>query len=333
MNPSSSALCRLFGIELPIFQAGMGWVSTGRLAAAVSGGGGLGVIATGGYMGSTELREHIQRVRDEAPGKPFGVNLLLPSGATAEVEFGSPDLLRIQLDVCFEQHVPVIVSGLGDPQAVLPEIHAHGGLFVAVVGSLRAALKVQAAGADAVVVQGHEAGGHVGPTGTLTLAQTALSELDIPVLVAGGIATPGAVRAALALGAAGVSVGSRFLASDESDAHPSYKQAIAEARDDATIVTRACTGKPSRALRTPWVESWLGREDAIEPYPEQAATHFWRSRAGCVDGDWENGFFPAGQCTSVIDSVLPAAKILELLAQGLVAEPSSGPDAEFSRSR
>ena len=332
MRPAASALCRLFGIETPIFQAGMGWVSTGRLAAAVSRAGGLGVIATGGYMGSVELREHIQRVRDEAPGKPFGVNLLLPSGATADVEFGSPDLLRMQLDVCFEERVPVIVSGLGDPLSVLPEIHASGALFVAVVGSLRAASNVQAAGADAVVVQGHEAGGHVGPTGTLPLAQAAVRALAAPVLVAGGIATPGAVRAALALGAAGVSVGTRFLASQESDAHPTYKQAIADAGENATVVTRACTGKPSRALRTPWVESWVGRENEIEPYPDQAATHFWRARAGCVDGDWEGGFFPAGQCASVIDTVLAAADILELLASE-IEHSTSDASSEVPGSR
>jgi enoyl-[acyl-carrier protein] reductase II len=319
VTPAAGQLCKSFGLEVPIFQAGMGWVSTGPLAAAVSGAGGLGVIATGGFMGSAELREHIARVRDEAPGKPFGVNVLLPSGGTADVEFGSPDIARIHLDVCFAEEVPVIVSGLGDPRPILPEIRAHGARFVAVVGSLRAARNVAGAGADAVIVQGNEAGGHVGPTGTLTLAQAAIHALDAPVLLAGGIATAEAVAAALALGAAGVSVGTRFLASDESDAHPSYKQAIVDADERATVITRACTGKPSRALRTPWVESWVGREDEIEPYPEQAATHFWRSRAGCVDGDWEQGFFPAGQCASVIDAVLPAATILENLASVLLA--------------
>lgn len=319
MTQAAGRLCSLFGLETPIFQAGMGWISTGPLAAAVSAAGGLGVVATGGYMGSEELREHIARVRDEAPGKPFGVNLLLPSGSSeGDDVFGSPDFIRIQLDVCFEQRVPVIVSGLGDPRPVLPEIRANGGKFVAVVGSLRAARNVAAAGADAVVVQGHEAGGHVGPTGTLTLAQETIRELDCPVLLAGGIATAGAVSAALSLGAAGVSVGTRFLASVESDAHPGYKQAVVEADERSTVVTKACTGKPSRALRSPWVESWIGREAEIEPYPEQAASHFWRSRAGGVDGDWEEGFFPAGQCSAVIDEVLPAATIVERLAAGVV---------------
>ena len=314
MRPAAAELCRLFGLERPIFQAGMGWVTTGRLAAAVSAAGGLGVIATGGYMGRAELREHIERVRDEAPGRPFGVNLLLPSGAPDDSVFGSLDLLRIQLDVCIEERVPVVLSGLGDPRPVIPEVHAAGSRFVAVVGSTKAAVNVAAAGADAVVVQGHEGGGHVGPTGTLSLAQSVLCRLDAPVLVAGGIATPEALEAALGLGAAGVSVGTRFIASEESDAHPLFKETIVEAGENATVVTRACTGKPSRAMRTPWVESWTGREAEIQPYPDQAVEHFWRARAGAIEGDLEEGFLPSGQCAAVVDSVLPAPEILERLA-------------------
>ena len=314
MTKASGELCRLFGIERPVFQAGMGWITTGRLAAAVSAAGGLGVIATGGYMGSSELREHIARVRDEAPGRPFGVNVLLPSGAPEGEVFASADFTRIQLDACIEEKVPVVISGLGDPRPIIPELHAAGTKFVAVVGSTKAARATAEAGADAVVVQGHEGGGHVGPTGTLSLAQSALRALRCPVLLAGGIATPGAVRSALELGAAGVSVGTRFLASEESDAHPSFKQAVVEARENATLVTRACTGKPSRALRSPFVERWVGREHELQPYPDQAVEHFWRARAGCVEGDLEEGFFPLGQCSSVIDEVLPAGAIVDLLA-------------------
>lgn len=316
MTPAAAELCRLFGLEAPIFQAGMGWVTTGRLAAAVSAAGGLGVIATGGYMTADELRGHIVRVRDEAPGKAFGVNLLLPGDAPAQGTMASFDLTRIALAVCIEERVPVVLSGLGDPRPVLPEIHAAGLRFVAVVGSLKAARAVADAGADAVIVQGNEAGGHVGPVGTLTLAQLAVRSLPAPVLAAGGIATGGAVRAALGLGVAGVSVGTRFLASEESDAHPRYRQAVVDADERSTVVTLACTGKPSRALRTAFVQSWEGREDEIQPYPEQAFDHFWRARAGAIEGDFEDGFLPMGQCAALIDEVLPAATIVERLAEG-----------------
>lgn len=315
MNQASGELCRLFGIERPIFQAGMGWVTSGRIAAAVSGAGGLGCIATGGIMGPDELREHIAHVRDVAPGRPFAVNLLLPSRADAASEtMGSFDITRVQLDTCFEQKVPVIISGLGNPADVIDEVHANGAKLVCVAGSVRAAQKVASLGADAVVLSGNEAGGHCSPTGTLTLAQTGVGRIPVPVLLAGGIATPQAVAAALALGAAGVSVGTRFMASEESDVHPVYKQAIVDADERSTAVTRACTGKPSRAWRSPFVQSWEGRESEIQPYPEQALDHFWRAHAAAVEGDVENGFFPMGQCASVIDSILPAAQITDWLA-------------------
>ncbi len=297
----------------------MGYVSTGRLAAAVSGAGGLGVIATGAIMPPAELLEHIARVRDEAPGKPFAVNLLLPSGSDPSVDFGSPELNRGLLDVCVSERVPVVVIGLGDPRAVMNELKEAGSRVVSVVGSPRAARNVAKAGADLVIVQGREAGGHVGEIGTLTLLQTALRDLECPVAVAGGVATPRAVASVLAAGAAAVSVGTRFLASEESDVHEVFKQAVVDATARSTAVTRACSGKPGRALRSPFVEAWIGRDDEIDPYPSRAQEHFWRAKAGCVDGDWENGYFPAGQCVEVIDEILPAAQIVEDLATLVVA--------------
>lgn len=314
MNQASGELCRLFGIERPIFQAGMGFVTTGRIAGAVSGAGGLGCIATGGIMGTDELREHIAHVRDVAPGRSFAVNLLLPSGADDSGTMGSLDFTRMQLDTCFEQKVPVIISGLGNPADVVDEVHAQGAKLVCVVGTVRAALKVAGLGADAVVLSGAEAGGHCGPNGTLSLAQAGIGRIGVPVLLAGGIATPQAVAAALALGAAGVSVGTRFLASHESAAHPRYKDVVVAADERSTTVTRACTGKPSRAWRNAFVQAWEGRESEVQPYPEQAVEHFWRNYAGSVEGDMEEGFFPMGQCAAVIGSILPAAEIVDLLA-------------------
>lgn len=314
MTAAAGLLCRVLGIELPVLQGAMGFVSTGRLAAAVSAAGGLGVIATGGAMPPGELRAHVARVRDEAPGRAFGVNLLLPTGAAEEGPFGSRKLVRAQLDVCLRERVPVIVTGLGSPRSIAAEVRAAGARLAAVVGSVRAARAAAEGGADAVVVQGREAGGHVGPHGSLSLGQVAARELDVPVALAGGIATPEAVAAALALGAGGVSVGTRFVACEESDAHAAFKRAVVEAGERATAVTRACTGKPSRALRTPFVERWLDRDAEIEPYPERAEQHFWRARAGCLEGDLEEGFFPAGECAALVREILPAAEIVERLA-------------------
>lgn len=314
MTRASGELCRVLGLERPILQAGMGWVSTGRLAAAVSAAGGLGVIATGGVMEPDELRADIGRVRDEAPGRPFGVNVLLPAGADAEAGFANRSLLEAQLEVCLDEGVPVVVSGLGDPAAVVPRIHARGLRLIAVVGAVRAAAKAVAAGADAIIAQGHEAGGHVGPVGTLTLAQAVRRAVDVPVAAAGGIATADAVSAALSLGVGGVSVGTRFIASEESDAHPSYKQAVVGADERSTVVTAACTGKPSRALRNGFTDSWAERQDQIQPYPAQAEGEFWRARRGCVDGDVEHGFLPMGQCAALVDEVLPAAEIVARLS-------------------
>jgi enoyl-[acyl-carrier protein] reductase II len=316
MTSANGRLCEAFGIERPIFQAAMGWVSTGRLAAAVSRAGGLGVIATGGLMEAGELRDQITRVRDEAGDLPFGVNVLLPSGADEESGFGNRRLARRQLDVCIEERVPVVVIGLGDPSGIAPEIHAAGLKLVSVVGTSRAARKVARTGVDAVIAQGCEAGGHVGETATMPLAQQVLRDVDVPVLLAGGFATAEAVRAAMALGAAGVSVGTRFLASTESDAHDNYKRAVVAADERATLVTRACTGKPSRALRNSFTESWIGRDHEIAPGLGQATAQVWRARAGAVDGDTVEGFLPMGQAAALIDEVLSAAEIVERLAAG-----------------
>lgn len=321
MTVASEELCRVLGLERPIMQGGMGWVASGRLAAAVSNAGGLGVIATGGIMPSAELREHIGRVRDEAPGRSFGVNVLLPSGARDDDGFANRRLLREQLDVCLDERVPVLLSGLGDPSGVIEETHGAGAKFVAVVGSVRAATKVARAGADAIVAQGNEAGGHVGPLGTLTLGQGVVRAVDTPVALAGGIATGAGVAAALATGAGGVSVGTRFIASEESDAHPAYKQAVVDAGEASTVVTPACTGKPSRALRNPFTDAWTGREEEIRPYPAQAIAEFWRSRAGAVEGDLQHGFLPMGQCASLVEETLPAGEIVERLAAGVELAP------------
>jgi enoyl-[acyl-carrier protein] reductase II len=320
MNAASGHLCQTFGLETPIFQAAMGWVSTGRLAATVSKAGGLGVIATGGLMEADELRGHIERVRDEAPGRPFGVNVLLPGSAAEDDGFANRQLVRRQLDVCLQERVPVVLSGLGDPSSLIAELHAAGLLFVGVVGSTRAAGKIARAGTDAIVAQGSEAGGHVGHVATLPLAQGVLRKVDVPVLLAGGIATAEAVRGAIALGAAGVSVGTRFLASEESNAHPSYKRAVVQADEHSTLVSRACTGKPSRALRNAFTESWVGRDAEIGPGLTQATTEIWRARAGAIDGDVVEGFLPMGQAAALVDEVLPASVIVDMLAAGVEAE-------------
>jgi len=309
--------CEDFGLEVPIVQAGMGFVSHGRLAGAVSAAGGLGTIATSGVMGTRELREHIAHVRDVAGNRPFAVNIVIPTGATEDAAFGRIDLARKHLDVCIELGVPVISTALGDPRPFIPELRSHGIKVIPTVGRLRAAVNCAAAGADAVCVEGHEAGGHIGPHALLYAGPAVVQKLSVPVLLAGCMATSGHVRAALDLGAGGVWVGTRFAASEESDGHPRYKQLIVEATEGSTTVSRALSGKPCRGFRNAFTQRWEGREVEILPYPQQAAEEYWRSRAGVLEGDVEEGFLGASECSALIDSVLPAATIVDgLMGRG-----------------
>jgi enoyl-[acyl-carrier protein] reductase II len=313
-TPRSDRFCSTFGIELPIVQAGMAFASDAPLTIAVTNAGGLGAIGTGGIMGTRELRRNIQDVKAAVGDKPFAVNIVIPTGGTDDAAFGQINLARKHLDICIEEGVQVITTALGDPRPFIPELNGHGIKVIPTVGRLKQAINCARAGAAAVAVQGSESGGHVGPSSLLYIGPAAAQAVDVPVLFAGCMTTSAHVQAALDLGASGAWVGTRFAASDESCAHENYKRRLVEAGEGSTTLTRAMTGKTNRGLRNAFTESWVGRENEILPYPQQAAEEYWRSRAGVYEGDVEQGFLSASESVALIDSVLPAAEIVAQLS-------------------
>ena len=309
-------ICDVLGIRYPILLAGMGGVSMHRLVAAVSNAGGLGVLG-GATVGPRELRDEIQKVR-ALTDKPFAVDLLAPI----------PEMIRPQMQVVFEENVKIFVAGLAVPQEFIEEMHARGMVVIVMVGKVRHAVKSAQAGADMVVAQGTEAGGHTGEIGTLALVPQCVDAVRIPVLAAGGIADGRGVVAALALGAQGVVLGTRFVATPEAQAAPEYRDAILAHGEADTVRTRCYTGKPARAIRNPYIASWDRRQDEIQPFPIQAA---YSIQEGVLDymgvgrgADPDRTFMPAGQGMGMIRQVKPAGAVLADLvreAEAVLARP------------
>ena len=300
-GPLHTPICDLFGIEYPIMLAGMGGVTTAPLVAAVSNAGGLGVIGAA-TMGPDELRDEIHKTR-ELTDKPFAVDLLAPI----------PDQIRPQIQVIFEEEVRIFVAGLAVPAEFIDEMHKRGMKVIVMCGKVRHAQKSEQAGADVVAAQGTDAGGHTGEIGTMALVPQVVDAVHIPVLAAGGIVDGRGVVAALALGAQGAVIGTRFVASNESQAAAGYREAIVEAHDDSTMRTRAYTGKPARTIRTKYAEGWETKADEIQPFPMQAGISL---QQGVMDYmgrtsqfDRQRTFLPAGQGSGGIHSVRPAAEI------------------------
>ncbi len=312
-------LCDLLGIELPILQAGMGGVARAELCAAVSNAGGLGHLGMI-RMPPEFIRAQIRRARS-LTDRPFGVNLVLAVFDPA------------QFEVCLEERVPVLSLFWGDAAPYVPRARAAGIRVLVQVGSVEEARQAVRAGADAVVAQGVEAGGHVrGRTSTLALIPQVVDAVrPTPVVAAGGIADGRGIAAALNLGAAGVWVGTRFVASAESEAHPAYKQRLLAATAEDTVHTELCEygwppHSPHRVLRTPLLERWGHRPP---PPVEQARVIGETDRAGLrvpvtefssgcptihTTGEVENMALYAGQGVGLIRELLPAAEIVRRLA-------------------
>jgi enoyl-[acyl-carrier protein] reductase II len=310
-------ICEWLGIEYPVFQAGMGWVARADLAAAVSEAGGLGVVGAGSTMTADTLREEIRIVRDRTD-KPFGVDILFATiRAEGEEVARYTDAVKGMLDVVMEEKVPVLVSGLGSPRDAVPAAHEQGIYVMSVIGAVRHAQKAVADGVDAVIATGCDGGGHVGQIGTAVLIPAVVDAVDVPVLAGGGLADGRGLAAALAFGAQGVWLGTRFIATEEALAHQNYKDKIAATDTTGTIVTRAHSGKPCRLIRNGYTASWEGREAEIMPFPLQSL-NFGQpaSELGRRQGDVENGVLPAGQSSGLIDAVVPAGDIV----RGIVSE-------------
>ena len=314
-TPNACALrtpiCERLGIEYPVFQAGMGWVARAELAAAVSEAGGLGVIGAGTDMVADELRRQIAATR-RLTDKPFGVDILFATVRVAGREVTRyTDAVQELVGVVVDERVPVLISGLGSPAAAMPEMHARGIFVMSVVGAVRHAVKAVADGVDAVIASGSDGGGHVGTIGTAVLIPAVVDAVAVPVLAGGGLADGRALVAALALGAQGIWMGTRFVATEEAHAHRNYKSKIVATSAAGTVVTRAHSGKPCRLIRNRFTDSWETRQDQIEPYPLQALhVGHAASELGRHRGDTDHGVLPAGQSCGLIHRVKPAGQVM-----------------------
>jgi enoyl-[acyl-carrier protein] reductase II len=296
-------LCDLLGVKHPIMLAGMGGVSYAELCAAVSNAGGYGVLGMAG-RGPDFIREQMRLVKT-LTDKPFGVDLLA----------ASPDSLLASVDVIIEEGASSFVAGLGIPMPILEKLKKANLKVMVVCGAVKHAVKAEQAGCDAVICQGGEGGGHTGLVGTLPLVAQAVDAVKVPVVAAGGLYDGRGLAASLCLGAVGVWMGTRFIASREAHAGELYREVILEATDEDTVRTRSYSGKPMRVKKNAYVADWESRPEEIQPFPQQAILS---SRAGVMGGiggqveglDPDRSAFAMGQSAGGVRDVLPAAEIV-----------------------
>ncbi len=297
-------ITKLFNIKHPIIQAGMIWNSGWKLASASSNAGILGLIGAGS-MYPEVLREHIQKCK-KATDKPFGVN----------VPMLYPNIQEI-MDIIVEEGVKIVFTSAGNPKTWTNWLKDRGITVIHVVSSVKFAFKAQAAGVDAIVAEGFEAGGHNGrdETTTLTLIPMVREQIQIPLIAAGGIATGQAMLATMVLGADGVQVGSRFAASEESSAHDAFKQVVVNAKEGDTILTLKELA-PVRLIKNKFY-SEIQELYKTGPTPEQLKELLGRARAkrGMFEGDLDNGELEIGQIAGLIHNIKPVAQIVEDMMQ------------------
>ena len=298
----NNPLFEKLGMKYPIIQGGMAWAGTGHLAGSVSEAGGLGIIGTG-YWKADKVREEIHRAR-EVTDKPFGVNVMLLSRHIREV-----------FDVVIEEGVKVVATGAGDPSPFIDELHSHGILVIPVVPSVGLAKMMEKKWVDAVVAEGMESGGHIGSLTTMTLIPQVVDAVDIPVIAAGGIGDGRGVAAAFMLGASGVQMGTRFLASEESEVHENFKNAVVKAKDIDTLVTGEIMGNRARVLKTKMSKNFVKQERVEIQKPKQDADAIedlenGSLRRAVIDGDKTTGAFMAGQVSGLIKELKPVSQIL-----------------------
>ena len=290
-------ICDLLGIEYPIFQGGMAWIADASLAAAVSEGGGLGIIAAMN-ANADWLRGQIRALREKTD-KPFGVNIMLMSPFADEVA-----------QLVIEEKVPVVVTGAGNPSKYMKDWVDAGIKVIPVVPSTAMAKLVARNGAAAVIAEGGESGGHVGDLTTMVLVPQVCDVVDIPVLAAGGIADGRGIAAAFQLGAVGVQVGTRFLVAEECTVHPNYKKKILKAGDISTIVTGKRLGHPVRSLKTPFSRTYYKAEYSAMADDELEQLGVGALRKAAVEGNEAEGCFLAGQIAAMVTKEQPAAEII-----------------------
>jgi len=297
-------ITELLGCQYPIIQGGMAWVAEHTLAAAVSNAGGVGLIA-GGNAPIDYLREQI-RLCKAATNKPFGVNIMLMSP-------NADDLAQLVID----EGVKVVTTGAGNPGKYIPAWKEAGVKVIPVIPSVALAKRMERAGADAVVAEGTESGGHIGENTTMCLVPQVVDALEIPVIAAGGIADGRGMAAAFMLGAEGVQIGTRFLASEECQIHPTFKELVIKAKDTDNIVTGRYTGHPCRNIKTKFAKQLANgeKEGTISPEEFENLT-VGALRRAVVDGDVESGSFLCGAIAGMINEIKPCKDIVEEIMAG-----------------
>lgn len=293
-----SALCDLIGIEYPVFQGGMAWISEGKLAAAVSEGGGLGIIGAGNAPGEYVLAQ-IKAAR-EITSKPIGVNIMLLSPFADEVA-----------EIVAKEKVEVVTTGAGNPTKYMKMWKEAGVKVIPVVASVAMAKLMQRLGASAVIAEGTESGGHIGELTTMVLVPLIKDAVSIPVIAAGGIADGRGGAAAFMLGASGLQMGTRFLCAEECIIHPNYKEKLLKANDLSTAVTGRKLGHPVRSLRTKFTRNYTKAEYSDMPDEELENLGNGALKLAVIDGDSDNGCFLSGQCIAMVNKIQPAAEIIK----------------------
>ena len=288
----------LLNIEFPIFQGGMANIATGEFAAAVSNAGALGTIGAGG-MDAETLREHI-KVCKSLTDKPFSVNIMLMNPAADKMA-----------EIVVEEKVAAVTTGAGNPGKYMESWKNAGIKVFPVVSSVALAKRLSGLGADGIVAEGCESGGHIGELTTMALVPQICDAVNVPVIAAGGIAGGRQMAAAFVLGASGVQIGTCLLASDECPIHQNYKEAVVKARDNDTIVTGRIGGAPVRILKNPMAREYVKQEKAGASLMELEKYTLGSLRKAVVDGDVKNGSLMAGQVSGMVKEILPVRTILE----------------------
>ena len=291
---------KLLGIEYPIIQGGMAWVAEYHLAAAVSEAGGLGLIGAASAPAEW-VRQQVQEVK-KLTDKPFGVNIMLMSPYADEIA-----------KVIVEEKVPVVTTGAGNPEKYMKMWKEAGVKIIPVIASVAHAKRMERCGADAVVAEGGEAGGHIGENTTMVLVPQIVDAVKIPVIAAGGIVDGRGMAAALMLGARAVQMGTAFVATEESQVHENYKKAIIKAKDIDSRVTGRTTGHPVRALRNQMTKKYLELEKSGAGFEELELLTLGGLRKAVVDGDVVNGSVMAGQSAAMVKEVMSCHDLIQKL--------------------
>lgn len=291
-------LCNLFGIEYPVIQGGMAWVATAELAAAVSNAGGLGLIGCGNAPADV-IRKEIKKIKS-LTDKPYGANVMLLSPYVDEI-----------MDLLYEEKVPVITTGAGNPGEYIKRFKEIGTKVIPVVPSVALAIRMEKVGADAIVVEGTEAGGHIGELTTMALVPQVVDAVNIPVIAAGGIADGRGLMASLALGAKGVQMGTRFVCTVECTAHDNYKEMIINAKDRDAVAAGRSTGHPVRQIKNKFTKDFIKLEKECASTEEIEKFAVGSLRRAVVEGDHTGGSVMAGQISGMINDIKTCEEVIK----------------------